>query len=482
MYDVNLFIDTVSIEVNMTWIPKIDPSEQLRYRAIAASVREAMRSGELQPGDHLPTHRALAERLGVTPGTVARAYALAGEWGLVSARVGAGTVVLGPEGRKATQPLVIGQPDNRIDFGLLFPAALTDLSLQERCFGRPFSVLGRDLLRKSFSGYSPELGQMSHRTIGAAWLTGAGIDASPAEVFISDGGQSAFLILFSALARSGASILVEELPYLGIKHLCATMNINLVTVPTDREGMVPEKLRERANSSGAQIVLLTPALQNPTGARMTQHRREQIVHVARELNLSIIEDAAFDRLYPGTPSALATLAPERTYHVASFSKMASPAMRVAFVKVPGDRMQLFESVRHSLNISGPSLEAEVVCQWIQAGLADELCQWQRTEIDRRWQTAAAVIPELVNVDAMPAPFAWAPLPDAWRASDFAGNLRHFNVTVIEAYHFAVGRAPAPHAVRIALTSPPSNEAFEQGLTAIRSVLDAGPRPAPVNFR
>ena len=123
-----------------------------------------------------------------------------------------------------------------------------------------------------------------------------------------------------------------------------------------------------------------------------------------------------------------------------------------------------------------------MCQWIQAGLAKELCEWQRVEVERRWQAAAAVIPELVRPGANPAPFAWAVLPSTWRATDFAGQLRLDNVTVIEAYHFAVGRATAPQAVRIALTSPPSLDAFEQGLVAIRRVLDGGPRPAPVNFR
>ena len=464
------------------WSSMIDLTVGLRYRAIADAIREATAQGDLRPGDPLPTHRALADQLGVTVGTVSRAYSLAADWGLVTARVGAGTFVGRPAERKPTNPWVIGQTGSSIDFGLLYPAALTDTSLRERCFDRSFNGLGRELLHRAFSGYSPELGEMSHRVSGADWLCSAGIDTLPVEVFVSDGGQSAFMTLFSALLRPGASVLVEELPYLGVKHLCAAMHLNLVAVGSDSEGMIPERLRECARTSGAQVMVVTPTLQNPTGARMGRERRQRIVEVARDLNLSIIEDATFDRLYADTPEALVSLAPERTFHVASFSKMVQPAMRVAFTKAPADRMPVLESLRHSLNIGGPSLQAEIVSRWIQTGLASELCQWQRGEVDRRWKLAAAMLPGFVAVDAIPAPFAWLTLPEGWRASDFAGHLRQQGVIVIDSHHFAVGRAMAPDAVRVSLTTPSSDQEFKHGLTVIRQLLNSDPRPSLVSYR
>ncbi len=462
------------------WTSRIELTGGLRYRAIADAIRRAILEGELRPGERLPTHRALARQLAVTAGTVSRAYSVAAEWGLVTARVGAGTVVCAPADPKPITPWVIGATALRIDFGLLRAAALTDGSLQERCFGRAFDGLGRDLLRSEYAGYSPELGHPRHREIGARWLSSPGVATSPAEVFVCDGAQSAFLTLFSALLRPEASLLVEEFAYLGVKQLCATMRIDLVAVPMDDDGMKPEKLRELAHTSGSQVVLLTPTLQNPTGVRMSHERRKQIVDVARESNLSIVEDATFDRLYPDAPPSLVTMAPERTFHVASLSKMVEPSMRVAFVKVPEKRMPHLESIRHSLNIGGPGLQAEIVCRWIESGAAAELCQWQREEINRRWQVAAIRLPELVAHESVPAPFAWALLDSPWKSSDLAGLLRQRNVILIEDFHFAVGRSPAPHAVRISLTSPPSSNILEEGLAIIRRVLDEGAMPVPVN--
>ena len=465
------------------WISRIELSKGgLRYRTIAEAIRDAIQAGDLQPGELLPTHRAMAERLGVTVGTISRAYSVAADWGLVSARVGSGTVVRGLDEHDVTNPWVIGQPSNRIEFGLLYPAGLTDVALRDRCFGRSFEGLGRDLLGRAFSGYSPELGHPSHRATGADWLSRSGVVTDASEVFVTDGGQSAFMTLLTGLLHSGGTLLVEELPYLGIKHLCTAMHINTVTVPIDSEGMNPDRLKECARASGARLVLITPTLQNPTGARMGLARRKQIVDVAREAGLQIIEDATFDRLYPEAPPALVTLAPERTFYVASFSKMVLPAMRVAFVKAPAHKMPLFESVRHSLNIGGPSLQAEVVSRWIQAGLVEELCKWQRAEIDRRWRITAEKLPNFVSEKAVPAPFAWLALPNNWRSSDFAGHLREMNVIVIEAHHFAIGRANTPEAIRISLTSPASDGILLQGLEIIRELLDSDPIPARLSFR
>ena len=90
------------------WTPDLTHFPGPKYLALSRALREAVRSGELAEGSQLPTVRDLAWELGVTPGTVSRAYALATQEGLLSATVGRGTFVaaraprLGP-----TQPLFV---------------------------------------------------------------------------------------------------------------------------------------------------------------------------------------------------------------------------------------------------------------------------------------------------------------------------------------------------------------------------------------
>jgi len=83
------------------WI-QIEPgSSQPIYAQIVAQVEQAVATGELQPGDRLPPVRGLAEELVVNPNTVAKAYSLMEQGGLVATRKGSGTFVADPATRSA---------------------------------------------------------------------------------------------------------------------------------------------------------------------------------------------------------------------------------------------------------------------------------------------------------------------------------------------------------------------------------------------
>ena len=90
------------------WNPEIDAAGA-RYLAIAEALSGDVKSGRLRPGDRLPTHRDLAYRLGVTVGTVTRAYAEAARRGLVGGEVGRGTYV------RDTRPASFSALDDRSD-------------------------------------------------------------------------------------------------------------------------------------------------------------------------------------------------------------------------------------------------------------------------------------------------------------------------------------------------------------------------------
>jgi DNA-binding transcriptional MocR family regulator len=77
------------------WTPEIARINGPRYLAVASAIVQAIDSGELPPGAQLPPQRELADRLGVTVGTIGRAYALAKKRKLVSGEVGRGTFVAG---------------------------------------------------------------------------------------------------------------------------------------------------------------------------------------------------------------------------------------------------------------------------------------------------------------------------------------------------------------------------------------------------
>ncbi len=81
----------------LRWIPDIQDSDLPTYKAIAESVKAAIDSGLLKPGDKLPTHRALADTLNLAIGTITRGYAEAERLKIIEAQVGSGTFVSSPK-------------------------------------------------------------------------------------------------------------------------------------------------------------------------------------------------------------------------------------------------------------------------------------------------------------------------------------------------------------------------------------------------
>ena len=82
--------------------PDISGRSGPKYRAIAQAIGDDIAAGHLPPGTRLPTHRDLAWRLGVTVGTVSRAYNEAAKLNLIGGEVGRGTYVLEPATADAT--------------------------------------------------------------------------------------------------------------------------------------------------------------------------------------------------------------------------------------------------------------------------------------------------------------------------------------------------------------------------------------------
>jgi DNA-binding transcriptional MocR family regulator len=216
---------------------------------------------------------------------------------------------------------------------------------------------------------------------------------------------------------------------------------------------------------------LCPNLQNPTGTTLSTERRHAIAEVAGRANLLVVENDPFAALTEGPrPPSLATLAPERTFYLASLSKCTGPAMRVCFMRCPQAHAQALEGVKHALTLGGAFLQAEIAAQWIRKGLLEELCAWQRGEIGRRWSLARSVLQGHMDDKLQPAPFVYLHLPEPWRAGEFVSAARQFSVTCIEADRFTVGRAPAPQAVRLALSSPATEAEVRRGLQTVADLL------------
>ncbi|MCY1083279.1 aminotransferase-like domain-containing protein [Archangium lansingense] len=460
-----------------SWMPELRGRNGPLYRAIADALAEDIDAGRLAPGTRLPTHRELAERVGVTVGTVTRAYAEAMKRGLVSGEVGRGTYVRDREvAAHMPKPVDLERDDAPVELGINAPAT-PEGDPASQALRRSLEELGRTPRLAELLAYQPAAGTTAHRVAGAAWAARFGLQARPEQVVVCAGGQHAMEVAMAALTKPGDTLVTEALTYPGVKVLARRFQLRLQGVAMDAQGLVPESF-EAACRVGAKLLYTQPTCHNPTGAVQPAERRQRIAEVARKYGVLVLEDDSYGLLPETRPPPLSTFLPESSYFIAGVSKLLTPGLRIGYLVAPararGER--LAEEVGLASLMTTP-LMAEVLARWVEDGTADELVVRQRQEVGERLALMRAVLGrELPKAAMAPLYHLWLGLPEGRRSEEFVAQARRNGVSVTSAELFTTGTGPVPPAVRVCIGSPRTRAQLERGLRRLREVLDAGPEP------
>jgi DNA-binding transcriptional MocR family regulator len=189
----------------------------------------------------------------------------------------------------------------------------------------------------------------------------------PGRVVITSGSLQGFVFLAEQLVRSpGTRVLVEAPTYDRPIKILKRLGAEIVGVPMDEEGLVPDELPE-----GDFAFLYTiPTFQNPSGRTLTLQRRRRLVELARERGLLVLEDDPYGLVrYEGEPlpSLFELAEKEGVAYASSFSKTVAPGVRVGYFVLPADLAQQIEALATSTYISPPYLTQATVYEFLRRG-------------------------------------------------------------------------------------------------------------------
>ena len=200
--------------------------------------------------------------------------------------------------------------------------------------------------------YGPTAGLESVKGIIVDVMEAEGPRVNHEDVFITTGAQQGLDLVGKVFLDEGDAVLCEGPTYAGALNAFAAYRPRVLHVPMDRAGMIPVAAREalkKSRKAGIHVkfIYTVPNFQNPTGVTLAIQRRRELLEIAREFDLLIVEDNPYGMLrFEGEPlPTIASLEEEtdRVIYLGTFSKIFAPGVRLGWVHAqPG--------ILHKINI------------------------------------------------------------------------------------------------------------------------------------
>ncbi|MEL7212045.1 MAG: PLP-dependent aminotransferase family protein [Pseudomonadota bacterium] len=458
-------MDTISIS-------SPDLAELPKYKAVAEALRGQINGGALAVGAKLPPVRDLAWDLKITPGTVARAYTLLTDEGLLEAVVGRGTFVADQNAAaQADQNWARQvQPQQNDGSYILFSPRLPDMGqvgLIREHLRRATEVETNALLnyprREDFEPARKAL---------LNWLDPMQVGPVHHEDIVwSHGGQNGINMVMQCVLRgSRPVILVEETSYAGFRRAAELLRAEVVGVPMDEHGLRPDALRDAIRQHDAQLLCTSLEVHNPTGITTPLERRHALASVIRETGIDVLEDDCY-RLGTATGPGYRALLPDQGWYVSSFSKTMTPALRIGYAIAPKARNLDLRRVGNYGFFSLARPMAEAMQGLLEDPRTRSVTDAVREELGRYVKRAINHLGRFNVVWHADVPFLWLTLPPGWRAPAFLRAAEAEGVMIRAADEFAMRDTAAPQAVRIAVNAQMPIEQFDEAMAILRRLLD-----------
>ena len=144
-------------------------------------------------------------------------------------------------------------------------------------------------------------------------------------------------------------------------------------LPVSGGGHVPEGM---STTSAVKFIYVIPDFNNPSGETMSLEERKEIVRIARELDVLIVEDSPYRELrYEGEQvTSIRELAPERTLQLGSFSKIFAPGFRLGWIIGPEPLLEQIYVCKQCLDLCPPVLDQYMAAEFLTSGALDSNLQ------------------------------------------------------------------------------------------------------------
>jgi 2-aminoadipate transaminase len=211
-------------------------------------------------------------------------------------------------------------------------------------------------------GYAPLRAWIAER------LCGRGIACTAENVIVTSGSQQGIDLAAKILLDKGDTVIVENPSYLAALQVFSGYEARIATVGSDDDGMRTSELARVIDETGAKLIYVTPTFQNPKGTTLSLERRLELVRIAREKNVAVLEDEPYAELrYTGrTLPPLAALDPEAPIiHLGTFSKTLAPGLRIAWAVAATETIHALTVAKQAADLHTNTLTQRAVARMLE---------------------------------------------------------------------------------------------------------------------
>ncbi len=383
-------IDTIRIDHD---------TESPLYLKLADALRRAIRSGEAQVGERLPSVRRLSDAAGVNPATAVAAYRILEREGWVAARAGSGVYVR-DDGSGGTAGRIRSEENDNRDLRREASGDAADLAdlaagrvlvregVLDLAAGAPspalfpaaeFKSIVNEVLDRDGGwafGYQESAGWAPFRGALAEYLLSAhGVAAELEDIRVVSGAQQGIDLAAKALLGPRDAAAVEEPTYRGALAVFWSRGAETLGVRLDRDGMDLGELERVLRERSVRLVYAIPRYQNPTTISWTEERMRGLLALAKKYDFYVLEDDLLSDLSYGVrrePTCIKAIdAEDRVIYVRSFSKVLMPGLRLGVLVTPRRLRDRFEAAKRATDIATDGLVQRALELYLRRGLHED---------------------------------------------------------------------------------------------------------------
>jgi DNA-binding transcriptional MocR family regulator len=453
--------------------------------ALADALRALVVDGRVAVRTRVPSERALAPVLGVSRGTVSRAYDRLREDGyLISAR-GAGSWLALP-GEAGPPALPGAEPGFGGALDLTTAAPTAPEPLLGAAAARAAAALGR---YAATQGYTTA-GLADLREAITARFTARGVPTTGDQILVTAGAQQALVLVLSLLVAPGERVLVDAPAYPRTLSALRVARARPVAVPLGAAGWDVDAWTAALTAAAPRLALTAPDFHNPTALSMAPGARAAIARACARSGAVVVADETTAELRLDGPAPAAPLAAHdpggAVVTIGSMSKSAWGGLRIGWIRASPRLVRELAAVRADLDMSSPVLEQLLALELL--GEWDAVLDSRRTQLRPRRDALLAALTRWAPGWEVRRPrgglSAWVRLP-APVATRLSAAAAREGVLVTPGPSFSVD-GTFEHHLRLPFTLPPDDLeravrmlAQTAGRLGPRAVETAGPQAVVV---